>query len=115
MSPEKMTESDVPILVLLRCVGTPPGAKCASMIEAPIEVFSRPVPSVRDETGKLVAATKSDGLAAFLFKNGKWLLSMLTKGQGRATMGPLCPACVSKAYPPALLKAAHEHLGKLGT
>ncbi len=115
MSPEKMSESDVPILVLVRCVGTPPGAKCASMIEVPIDVFSRPAPSVRDETGKLLPGEKSDGLAAHLFKSGRWLLSMLTKGQGRAVMGPLCPTCSAKAYPAALLKAAYAHLEKLGS
>ena len=48
-------------------------------------------------------------LARFLWLNGQWHLSVVTKpGVAPVCMGPLCKACARRVYSPELLKVARE-------
>ena len=52
-------------------------------------------------------------LAGFLWKNGEWLLSVVSKfGAGKVVVAPLCPICAPNVHLPTLLKAAREHAAK---
>lgn len=101
---------ELPVMILLRCVGTPVVGPCNAVIEVPAEAFAskRKTSKKADET-----SWPLDGVTWHLFKNARWIMSALSRGQGKSVFGPMCLVCSKKAYPAELLKAAYEHLEKL--
>lgn len=103
-------ESKAQTALLLRCVGENVAGKCKAKIEVPFSSLHDRL--TRADDGSLKNDPK-DALAVFLFQNGDWHLSVVTKGREPVVMGPLCPKCAKKAYPGKLLEVARESLRKL--